>query len=351
MQMVRQVCAIRGGGFRGLWACVALAGSALMACGQSAEKGLQGQVDALVAAHHGKVAVYAKDYATGQTIAVDADEPVQTASVIKLGILYEAMIEVREGKAKWDEPVTLPKDYAVGGSGFLQFFDSPMQLTLKDVLSLMVIVSDNTATDLAIDRITAKAVDDRMQKLGLKNTWLYKRIGKPAVGTMPEDQPKFGLGKTTAREMATLMETIGRCELHQEGTSAGVGEAKFAPMDEQDVAVCKVGLHMLESQFYRNTIPRYLDPMDHSAHGSAIASKTGSLNQVRNDVALVEGKKGPMVMSIFTWQNKDTSWTPDNEGEATIAKIARAIGQAWAPDGLDNKNLVPGLGMTAEVKK
>jgi beta-lactamase class A len=312
---------------------------------QQAEKALQTDINTLAAAHQGKIAVYAKQLNTGKEVSLLPDELVQTASVIKLGILYEAMVEVREGKAKWDEPITMPADYAVGGSGMLQFFDAPMQLTLKDMLSMMVIVSDNTATDLAIDRFTVKTVDDRLAQLGLKNTYLYKRISKPAIGTMPDDQPKFGLGKTTAREMAMLMETIGRCELHPEGTAAGPGEEKFGPVDDQDRAVCKVALHMLTSQFYRDTIPRYLDPVDSSAHGSAIASKTGSLNQVRNDVALVAGKSGPMVISIFTWENKDQSWTVDNEGEMTIAKIARAIQQAWSPAGIDNKTLVPGLGL------
>jgi beta-lactamase class A len=324
----------------------------LLVCGtpvhaQAAADGLQAQVDALVAAHHGKVALYASDLATGQEVSVQPDEPVQTASVIKLGILYEAMIEIRDGRAKWDEPITLPAGYAVGGSGMLQFFDAPLTLTLKDVLSMMVIVSDNTATDLAIDRFTAKAVDERLMQLGLKNTYLYKRIGKPAIEPLPADFSKFGLGKTTPREMADLMETIGKCELHPQGTATAAGKETFGPVDDQDRAICKVALHMLMSQFYRDTIPRYLDLVDHSAHGSGIASKTGSLNAVRNDVAIVAGKNGPIVMSIFTFDNKDQTWTVDNEAEMTIAKIARVIQQAWSPAGTDNKTLVPGLGLEA----
>jgi beta-lactamase class A len=328
----------------GVMAC--LTGGAFAAQGQAVgaqASGVQAEVEALAASHQGKVGVYARQLNTGTTIALNADEPVQTASVIKLGILYEAMIEVREGKAHWDEKITVPANYTVGGSGFLQFFDAPMTLTLKDVLSLMVIVSDNSATDLAIDRFGVDAVNQRMTQLGLTNTWLYKRIGKPAVGTMPADQPKFGLGKTTPREMGLLMETIGRCELHPQGTETVAGEEKFGPVDEQDRAVCKVALHMLSSQFYRTTVPRYLDTMDTSEHGSGIASKTGSLNAVRNDVAIVAGKTGPIVLSIFTHDNKDQSWTVDNTAEVLVAKIAKVVVNAWSPAGIDDKYLVPGL--------
>lgn len=304
---------------------------------------LQKQVAAIAAAHHGKVALWASDLKTGRVVELDADKPVQTASVIKLAILYEVMVEVREGKARWDEKITMPEKYAVGGSGFLQFFDTPMVLTLKDVMSLMVIVSDNTATDLMIDRLGVKAVNERLAKLGLKDTWLYKRISKPAVGEMPADQPKFGLGKTTAREMGWLMETIGKCQLHQTGMKDGV--ATFAAMDKDDAEVCKVALHLLRSQFYRDTVPRYLDVIDSSEEGSAIASKTGSLNAVRNDVAIVATKSGPVVISAFTYENADKTWTVDNEGEMTVAKLAKAIVAAWAPGGLESKALVPGLGL------
>ena len=296
---------------------------------------LEQQLAALAAAHHGRVAVYAKQLNTGRVIAINADQPVQTASVIKLAILFEAMEQVRAGKAKWDEKITLAKGDAVSGSGVLTFFDAPLTMTLKDVLSMMVIVSDNTAANLAIDRFGVDAVNARIAWMGLKDTYLYKKIMKPASGPMPADQPKFGLGKTTAREMASVMERIGRCQL------GAPGEASQA----DDNAICQVALAMLRNQFYRDTIPRYLEILDSSETGSAIASKTGSLNAVRNDVAIVAGKSGPMVISIFTYENADQSWTADNEAELTIGKIAKAIVGAWSPEGLDGKLLVPGLGL------
>jgi beta-lactamase class A len=272
-------------------------------------------------------------------VSLNAELPVQTASVIKLTILFEAMEQVRAGKAAWDERLTLAKGDGVGGSGVLGMLDAPLQLTLKDVLTLMIVMSDNTATNLAIDRFGVDAVNARIAWMGLKDTHLYKKIGKPATGPMPADQPKFGLGKTTAREMAVVMERIGRCGL------AGPGEVATTVTRTRDAEICGVGLKMLRNQFYRETIPRYLEKLDATETGSGIASKTGSLDHVRADVAIVAGKSGPMVLSIFTFENVDTSWTVDNEGEVLIGRLARRIVDAWSPAGLDGKTLVPGLGL------
>ena len=315
-----------------------LAGGELVAQQATAagnDAALQAELEGIAAKHHGHVAMFAEQLNTGKTVALDPDKPVQTASVIKLTILFEAMEQVRAGKARWDEPIVLKPGDAVTGSGVLQFMDAPMTLTLKDALTLMVILSDNTATNLMIDRFGVDAVNQRIAWMGLKDTHLYKKIMKPATEPMPADQPKFGLGKTTPREMAKVMERIGRCEL------AGPGE----PALPGDAAICSVAINMLRNQFYRDTIPRYLETLDTTEEGSGIASKTGSLNAVRNDVAIVAGKSGPMILSIFTYDNEDHSWTVDNEGEVTIAKLAKAIVERWSPAGIDGKTLVPGLGL------
>jgi beta-lactamase class A len=317
---------------------------------------LQSIADARAADGKGKVALYAVQLRTGSSVGIDADVPVQTASVIKLAILYEAMVEVRDGRAQWDEKITLKPGEAVAGSGLLTFLDTPVTLTLKDVLTMMVIVSDNTATNLAIDRFGIGPVNARMEALGLKNTHLYKKVFRPAVGPMPADQPKFGLGKTTPREMGTLMGYIGECQLHEKGEANAVGAAEFGGMDDADRAVCGVALNMLKNQFYRETIPRYLETVDATTDGVAIASKTGSLDAVRNDVAIVMGRdsKGvacPMVLSIFTYDNKDQGWTVDNEAEMTIARLAKEIVSVWSPEGIDGKLLVPGLGLSGAAAK
>jgi beta-lactamase class A len=319
-------------------------GTVALAPAQGEDVALEARLGELARAHHGKVALYATQLNTGKTASLDPDAVVQTASVIKLTILFEAMEQVREGNARWDDKITLEPGDAVSGSGLLLFLDTPQTLTLKDILTLMIIMSDNTATNLAMDKIGLDAVNARIAWMGLKNTHLYKKIGKPATEPMPEDQPKFGLGKTTPREMAEVMERIGLCALDGPGRlRAGSGKALSA----SDEAICGVAMKMLRNQFYRDTIPRYLEKLDATETGSGTASKTGSLNAVRADVAIVAGKTGPMVLSIFTYDNADTGWTADNEGELTIAKMAKAIVEAWSPAGIDGKILVPGLGLTA----
>lgn len=313
---------------------LSLAAVPMMSHAQTADA-VTSAVQTIVAQHHGNVAVYAHQLNTGKTVTLDADKPVQTASTIKLAMLWTAMREIGLGHAAWDETITLKPGEAVGGSGVLHFFDAPLTLSLKDVATMMVIVSDNTATNLMIDRFTTKAVNDNMTALGLDQTWLYKKVSKPAVGPMPADQPKFGLGKTTARQISTVMEKIGRCDLNVPGQPA------VDPARAQ--VACKAAIEMLRNQFYRDTIPRYLETLDNTEEGSGIASKTGSLNATRSDVAIIAAKSGPIVLAIYTYDNADKGWSVDNEGEVTVAKIAKAIVTAWSPQGIDGKILVPGL--------
>jgi beta-lactamase class A len=209
----------------------------------------------------------------------------------------------------------------VEGSGVLMFFDAPQPLTLKDILTMMVIVSDNTATNVAIDYLGLKNIDDRIQWLGLKDTWLYKKVSLPPVGPMPADQKEFGLGKTTAREMANVMERFAACNLNAPGSTA--------KPSEQDQKLCAAAIHILKNQFYRNSIPRYLETLDTTEGDSSIANKTGALNKVRNDVGVVFAKNGPVIISEFTYGNQDESWTPDNHAEVLLAKLAKVIIDHW----------------------
>lgn len=285
------------------------------------DSALEAKLKAMAAAHRGSVTLFAKDLKSGKTVAINADTPVPTASVIKLAVLFEALKQVQGGKAHLDDKITLTHDNQVEGSGVLTFFDAPQVLTLKDLLTMMVIVSDNTATNVAIDTLGLKNIDDRMLWLGLKDTWLYKKVSMPPVGPVPADQKQFGLGKTTAREMASLMERFATCELNAPDTGG-------KPSSE-DQKLCDLAMHMLRNQFYRNSIPRYLEKLDTTEGESKIANKTGALDHVRNDVGVVFARNGPVLISAFTYDNQDTSWTPDNEAEVLIAKLSKVIFDEW----------------------
>jgi beta-lactamase class A len=298
------------------------------------DSALDSELQAIAATHKGRIALYAENLKTGQTASLAADTPVQTASTIKMGILLDAAEQIRSGHATFDEKLVLNKDNQVPGSGVLAQLDTPLALTLKDVLTLMVVLSDNTATNLAIDRLGLEHIDHTLRAAGTKQTWLYKKVYKPASGPMPADQPKFGLGKTTAREMAGIMTRFAQCRL--ELGAAPNAESKAADaVPPKDARICGTILHMLRNQQDRDDIPRYLEVMDTSENGSAIGNKTGALNEVRNDVALIASKSGLIVISAFTWDNQDQSWTPDNEAQVTIAKLGKVIVARWSPEGLD----------------
>jgi beta-lactamase class A len=288
-----------------------------------------------IAGFHGKVALYAHDLATGRTVEIDADEAVPTASVIKLGILYTALQQIRAGRAHFDDRLMLHHEDQVPGSGVLLFLDTPHTLTLKDALTLMIAVSDNSATNLVIDDLGLDTIDSQLtgpapQGLGLKNTLLYKKVYRPAQGPVPADQPQFGLGKTTAREMADIMERFVTCNLGPAPATPPANTAATPIPSDKDL--CAAALHMLKVQSDRDMIPRYLEKLDTTEGDSAIANKTGAIDHARNDVGAISTKHGTLLISAFTHDNADTSWTADNEAELLIAKMAKTIVDAWAPN-------------------
>jgi beta-lactamase class A len=290
---------------------------------------LDEQLQSIATAHRGMVALYAHNLKTGETASIKPDEPVQTASVIKMGILLDAAEQVRAGKASFDEKLVLTHENQVQGSGVLGQLTAPLTLTLRDILHLMVVLSDNTATNVAIDRLGLAHINATLVAAGLKQTVLYKKVYVAATGPMPADQPKFGLGKTTAREMASIMERFAECRLSLNAAGPNAG-----PLPG-DGPLCGAILHMLRQQQDRDDLPRYLEALDTSEHGSAIANKTGALDRVRNDVALNVTKNGPVVIAAFTWANEDQRWTGDNEAQKTLGKLAEAIVLRWSPGGLD----------------
>lgn len=279
---------------------------------------LSDKVQGLISRHDGKVALFAKNLATGQTLAINADTPIQTASVIKMPLMLQAFQQIKTSKLKQTDSLELTKDNQAPGSGVLALMDPGLKLTLKDTITLMMVLSDNTATNMVIDAVGLKPTNDMLAAMGLKNTYFYKKVYRPATEPMPPDQKKFGLGKTTAREMASVLESIYRCDLG-------------------DRALCGEMIRIMRNQQYRDMLPRYLEQQDASEDLSAIADKIGALDAMRADVALVYTKKGPIILSIFTYENADKSWNAENQAEILIGKLAKTVVDSWSPAGLVSK--------------
>ncbi|MBI3681042.1 MAG: serine hydrolase [Acidobacteria bacterium] len=167
----------------------------------------------------GTVSFFAKNLDTGQSYGVRADERVRTASTIKLPILAAVFGEVEAGRATWTEELTVRKDDMVSGSGVVRELSGGIKLPLKDLAHLMIVVSDNTATNVILDRIPGDTVNRWMDQIGLPETRVLRKILgdgnnlQPAPGGLSqagriEENKRFGIGVSTPREMVTLLEKL-----------------------------------------------------------------------------------------------------------------------------------------------
>lgn len=276
---------------------------------------MQHLMDDYAGHHRGKVSLYAKDLRTGRTVSINPDTPVNTASVIKVAIMLEAMYQIKERRLSFDDMLTLRKADQVSGSGVLFLFHTPAEINFETAIVLMITQSDNTATNLVLAHVGRERVNARLRSLGFPLTTSIRPIGHSELGDQSPELKPFGIGRTTAREMAGILEAIDRCDLGEK-------------------TLCARMIDIMEHQFWRNAIPHFLEDADTTEVASHIANKTGSLNRVRNDVGIVYTKDGPIVISAFTYDNADASWTPENEGEILIARMARTIVSGWSPHGL-----------------
>ncbi|MBI1746882.1 MAG: serine hydrolase [Acidobacteria bacterium] len=284
-----------------------LSATLVLAWGQS-RQGLEADLRAMLPPSGGKMVLAAKNLKTGETVHVDSATRVKTASVIKLPIMVEVFYQVKEGRLKLDEPISFNDSDKVQGSGILQDLHGGLSLTLRDAVILMITLSDNSATNLVIDKVGIARVNDRMRSLGLKETKLFKKVFVATSEPPSPESAAYGLAMTTPNDMIVLLEKIARGEI-------------------LDQAACDQMMTILKKQRSRDAIPRYLGESTKDKPAVVVANKTGSLNDVRNDVAIVLTPNGPYVMAIFCYDLKDTRWTADNEGTLAIAKAARRIVQ------------------------
>src|SRR5438128_3889348 len=161
----------------------------------------------LAKGHKGKVAIAVKHLVTGESYSLNADEPMPTASLIKLAVMIEVYQQVAEGKIKLTDPLTLRKEDKVAGSGVLTgYFTDGLTFPLLDAVRLMIAVSDNTATNLVLDKIGIGATAERMEAWGFPNTKIHaKSLRGSTTSVFPERTKRFGLGSTTARDTGEIL--------------------------------------------------------------------------------------------------------------------------------------------------
>lgn len=260
---------------------------------------VRGAVEARIAAHRGVVGVAVIDPDTDEVFEVRGAEPFPTASVIKVPILVEVFHQVHLGRLRLDDPLMMLEVDKKPGSGFLQHLSAPHRLTVEDAALLMIALSDNTATNLLIDKVGIRQVGARMDTLGLERTALHSKIFDRTSSIAMDSSVAYGVGVTTPVEMARLFALLYRGEAVSPEASAQMVE-------------------MLKKQFYRHGIPRHLA-------GVAVANKTGSVSDSRSDCGIVYGGARDYVICVFTKENEDRGWTADNEAEVLIADVARIV--------------------------
>lgn len=270
--------------------------------GQVSFQSLRPALEARIAKHHGTVGLALLDPKTGETLAIRGDETFPTASVIKVSVLLTLFHRVQDGRLHLDDPIWLAQADQMPGSGILQFFRTPHQLLLEDAAEFMISQSDNSATNLVLDKVGLRNVNNYADSLGFHHTRIWAKVFQRAGTTIePDSSKKYGLGNTTPLEMARMLSLI------YNGAAVSPDASKRM-------------LKMLQDQAWgTNEIPRYL-PAE-----AKVAHKTGSDDDVRNDVAIVTSPARDFVLAIFTNDNADKSWRIDNEAETLLADLGRIV--------------------------
>ncbi|HLJ47011.1 MAG TPA: serine hydrolase [Bryobacteraceae bacterium] len=278
---------------------------AVGAIAHGANAALEARLKAAIGDFPGTVYLYAKNLDSGATIGIREDEKVRTASTIKLPIMAGIFASVAAGKGSFTDEIVLHDSDKVSGSGVLHEFSDGDKFRVTDVLHMMIVVSDNTATNLLLDHFSIDFINEYVDQLGLKNTRALRKVlgngppsGFSAAGRVPANE-RFGLGVSTPRDMVMLLEKLERGEMVSPEAS-------------------KQMIEVLKRQQDSDCIRRRLSDL-------TVANKTGALDRLRSDVGIVYSKRGRIAMAITCDNLKETNYTPDNAGALMIADLAKIL--------------------------
>jgi len=250
---------------------------------QSPLQRLQSSIERITASVNATWGIYVKSIETNEEVAIGADRQMETMSTIKIPLMIEVFEQIKAGKFKLTDKYTFDAADLRGGTGVIRSLEPGAVLTVKDLITLMVIVSDNTATDVLYKMVGGPdAVNRRMEALGLQKTraqtlaapWFEAlRSASSTEAFYREGKHPFGL--TTPREMGSILEKMERGLLVDKPSS-------------------ELMLQIMRGQLYRTRIPRYIT-------GYRIPHKTGDfLPYVGDDVGMLEAPGRTIVVSIFT---------------------------------------------------
>lgn len=272
---------------------------------QKTDKKLQKLIEKEVDGFHGTVGVYVKNLKTGKIVSFNDDSIFPTASTIKVPIMVGVFDKIEKGELNYFQPLVYSEKKKLydGDTGLIASLKDSTRVSLSIVQMLSICVSDNSAS-LWLQELagTGTTINSLMDDLGFKNT----RVNSRTPGRENERQ-HMGWGQTTPKEMGTLFVKIRNQEI-------------LSP------AACDEMYRVLGTIYYDDRALSQIPPTVKTA------SKQGMVNAARSEVILVNAPHGDYVMAIYTKNQKDTSWSTNNEGRLLIKRISHLVWNYFEPN-------------------
>ena len=270
---------------------------------QKTDKKLHTKLTEIIKGFNGDIGIYVKNLLTGKTVSINADTIFPTASIVKVPILLGIMDKIEKGELKYDQQLTYKDSLLYEGSDILGSFKSDEKILLKKVMMLMLTTSDNTAS-LWLQSLAGKGtrINEILDSLGLVSTRVNSRTpGREANRT------QYGWGQTTPYEMGSIFEKIYHNKLFSITACERMMRCLGRNYWDEDEAISQ--------------IPPTIE----------VFSKNGCVNASRSEVLLVNAPNNPYVFCIFTKNNKDVSWTHENEAWTMARKISATLWRYFEP--------------------
>jgi beta-lactamase class A len=275
----------------------------------TAKPTLESVLAPIVKANKAKIAIAVKHLETGEQYTLNADEPMPTASLIKTAIMVETYWQAEEKKVELTKTLTLQKEDKVPGAGILtDHFSDGATFSLRDAVRLMIVYSDNTGTNMVLDQVGIKNVNQRMEKLGFPHTKINAKVYRGSTTSVdPARTKQYGLGSTTANESVKLFEMIHAGKV-------------VSP------AACETMLGHLKANDDKEMLVRFLP------EGTVVAHKTGAVSTARTEAGIIylpdakdKKLKHPVAVCVLLNEIDDKRWVIDNAAQLTIANVGKAV--------------------------
>jgi beta-lactamase class A len=295
---------------------------------------LQSDVQAVIEQANIDAGLAVEHIETGETIDVNGSQSYPMASVFKIPILATAGLQLKAGKLKLDDRVTLNDEDKSAGSGILPYFQAGLNPTFRDLLTLMIIISDNTGTDMNVDLLGGpQVIESTMHQLGLTDIYfklnckmLLKTLYPPEIADLPLEEIR-----KWANENDIVRDGTAFSRGPDNNVSTPIAMTRLVAMlfkgEIVDGDIKDELITILLKQQLNDRLPRFLPS------GTLFAHKTGTIGGVRNDSGVIYiGENNHVAVTLFTWwDDQAVRHQPEAERqrifevETEMGKIGRLV--------------------------